>query len=262
LHPGGVTTPVELDTRLDQELGFDSLSGVRAAGRERAPPVPAGAGELPEVVPAPGVEGVPLHARTLVEMLQWHLERHPGRIHVHLYESGEQPDPISYEGLYQGAAALAAGLRTRGLLPGQTVAIMLPTGRDYLFSFFGILLAGGVPVPIYPPARPSQLEDHLRRHARILDNAGVRLLITVEEARLVARLLKAQVGTLSEVVVPAGLKEDASAFAPVPVKADWPTSAPWARPPPPIRATSSSAGCPFTMTWVSSVPGSAASITP
>ena len=252
LHPGGVTTSVELDTRLDQELGFDSLSSiellmrieqafgvtlpeqllasaetprellraVRAAGRERASPASAGTSELPEVVPAPGVEGVPLRARTLVEMLQWHLKRHPERIHVHLYESGERPDPISYEGLYQGAAALAAGLRTRGLLPGQTVAIMLPTGRDYLFSFFGILLAGGVPVPIYPPARPSQLEDHLRRHARILDNAGVRLLITVEEARLVSRLLKAQVATLSEVVVPAGLKEDASGFTPVPVQAD------------------------------------------
>jgi acyl-CoA synthetase (AMP-forming)/AMP-acid ligase II len=33
------------------------------------------------------------------------------------------------------------------LEPGNTVAIMLPTGRDYFFSFFGILLAGGVPVP-------------------------------------------------------------------------------------------------------------------
>ena len=252
LHPGRVNAPVTLDFRLDQELGFDSLSGiellmrieqafgvtlpeqllasaetprellraVRAAGRARASPAPGAAVELPEVAPASAVEGVPRRAQTLVEMLQWHLERHPERIHVHLYESDDRPSPISYEELYRGASALAAGLRARGLQPGQTVAIMLPTSRDYLFSFFGILLAGGVPVPIYPPARPSQLEDHLRRHARILDNAGVRLLITVEEARLVARLLKAQVGTLSEVVIPAGLRQDASTFTPVPVEAD------------------------------------------
>ena len=45
------------------------------------------------------------------------------------------------------------------------VALMLPTGADYFFGFFGILAAGGIPVPIYPPARPEQIEDHLRRHA-------------------------------------------------------------------------------------------------
>ena len=39
-------------------------------------------------------------------------------------------------------------------LDGQTVAIMLPTGLGYFFSFLGILQAGGIPVPIYPPARP------------------------------------------------------------------------------------------------------------
>lgn len=249
LHPrGGRRRRVELDTRLDRELGFDSLSGVellmrieqefgvtlpeellasaetprellqavRAAG-ESAPAQPG-----ITVVPAeaPEVEGVPARARTLVEMLQWHLDRHPQRIHVHLYGSGDEAEPISYEALYRGAAALAAGLQAKGLQAGQRVAIMLPTSRDYLFSFLGILLAGCIPVPIYPPARPSQLEDHLRRHARILDNAGVRLLITVQEARLAARLLEAQVASLAEVVVPGELAADASGFRPVPVKGE------------------------------------------
>ena len=68
--------------------------------------------------------------------------------------------------------AIAAGLHAHELQPGQSVALMLPTGRDYLFSFFGILMAGGIPVPIYPPARASQLEEHLRRHAGILGNAN------------------------------------------------------------------------------------------
>ena len=56
-------------------------------------------------------------------------------------------------------------------------------------AFFGALLAGGVPVPIYPPARLSQLEDHLRRHARILDNARARHLVTFRPALAVSRLL-------------------------------------------------------------------------
>jgi acyl-CoA synthetase (AMP-forming)/AMP-acid ligase II len=57
-------------------------------------------------------------------------------------------------------------------------------------------------VPIYPPARPSQIEDHLRRHARILSNALTRVLITVGEAKPLAMLLKPQVDTLKDVVTP------------------------------------------------------------
>ena len=77
---------------------------------------------------------------------------------------------------------------------------MLPTGRDYFFSFFGILLTGAVPVPIYPPVRRSQLEDHLHRHGGILNNCVATLLITMPEAKGVARLLKSQVLSLREVV--------------------------------------------------------------
>ena len=47
---------------------------------------------------------------------------------------------------------------------------MLPTGRTFLEAFFGILLAGGIPVPLAPAARPSQTEDHLLRQVQILDS--------------------------------------------------------------------------------------------
>jgi 1-acyl-sn-glycerol-3-phosphate acyltransferase len=77
---------------------------------------------------------------------------------------------------------------------------MLPTGREYFFSFFGVLLAHGIPVPIYPPLRLAQIEDHLRRHARILANAQTILLITVAEARPVSQLLRSQVERLRRVV--------------------------------------------------------------
>ena len=40
---------------------------------------------------------------------------------------------------------------------------MLPTSKEYLFSFYGTLLAGGIPVPLYPPARLTTIEDHLTR---------------------------------------------------------------------------------------------------
>ena len=46
--------------------------------------------------------------------------------------------------------------------------------------------ADAVPVPIYPPARASQVEDHLKRHAGILSNALTEILITVPQAKPLA----------------------------------------------------------------------------
>ena len=246
LHPRrGRSLHVTLDSVLDRELGFDSLSRVelllrleRAFGASLPEQLLAGA-ETPRDLwravqagkiaghAAPAVQaraapldeltGVPHTAGTLPEMLDWHLLNHPQRPHVYLYGEGDEPETITYATLVDGARAVAAGLQARGLLPGQSVAIMLPTGRDYLFSFFGILLAGGIPVPIYPPLRPSQLQDHLRRHARILANAEAVLLITVAEAQRVGRLLQGQVDTLREVVTPQQLEASAGTFSGPPI---------------------------------------------
>ena len=69
---------------------------------------------------------------------------------------------------------MAGGLRERGIARGDTVALMLPTGLDFLRAFQGILLAGAVPVPIYPPVRLDRLEEYARRQSAILADAGVR----------------------------------------------------------------------------------------
>lgn len=221
-------TEITLDSDLEKDLGFDSLGRVellhrveQAFGRHLPEDTLSKATTLrdylsalaavdtslvlpPEIryaAPAPA-EPAPDTASTLTQVLDWHVRTHPQRTHIILPGEGELDDTISYTELHRGAAAVAAGLLARDLQLGQAVAIMLPTGRDYFFSFFGILLAGCVPVPIYPPARPSQLEDHLRRHAGILSNAGALLLITMAEVRPLARLLASLVESLAAIVTP------------------------------------------------------------
>lgn len=157
--------------------------------------------------------GVPAAAATLPEVLDWHLARHADQLAIYLYGDEEQEHELSYAQLSAGAQAVAAALVSRGLEPGDTVAIMLPTGREYFFSFLGILLAGGVPVPIYPPVRLSQIEDHMRRHVAILANARVTTLITVPEAKPVALLLRSQIDTLKSVLTGADLAAAPAAFA-------------------------------------------------
>ncbi|TCT21518.1 1-acylglycerol-3-phosphate O-acyltransferase [Thiobaca trueperi] len=220
--PEGIT----LDTRLETDLGLDSLSrseliarvekglGVAlpneallaATARELLGLVRDGADTTVETTPRlSGLDvaadaGIPTSARTLLDVLTWHHAQHGERVHIVYYDGEDRAQPITYAGLAEGASRVAARLRRAGLTEGATVAVMLPTGPDYFFSFFGILAAGGIPVPIYPPARPQQIEDHLRRHARILDNAGVTCLITVPEARTVAHILRLQVTSLREIL--------------------------------------------------------------
>ena len=86
---------------------------------------------------------------------------------------------LTYARLRIDALAVAAGLVERGCGAGDAVAVMLPTGSEFFAAFYGALYAGCVPVPLYPPARLAQLEDHLQRSVGILRNAEARLLLTV-----------------------------------------------------------------------------------
>ena len=137
---------------------------------------------------------------TLLDVLNWHVSTHPDRPHIRMYSDEGDDEIITYQQLKNVAVRVAGGLQQRGLQPGEPVVLMLPSNPDYFYSFIGILLAGGIPVPIYPPARPSQLEDHMRRHVRILDNCNARIFITVPEAKAVAHLLKSQVPVLQHIV--------------------------------------------------------------
>lgn len=93
---------------------------------------------------------------------------------------------------------------------------MLPTGREYFVTFLGVMLAGAVPVPIYPPARSTQLADHLHRHSGILSNAKAVLLVTVPQAVALGRLLRGDVPTLRRVVVPGALRAQRVGALPAP----------------------------------------------
>lgn len=237
LHPGRRSAERPgLDADLERDLGLDSLARVELMMRlERAFDVslpeqllasaetprdllravhaagPSGSGapkaerRRPEA--ARDVSSRPDDAGTITEVLSWHAERHGERTSILLYEGGEEPSPLTYEELERQGRRVAAGLQQRGLEAGQPVALMLPTGRDYLFSYLGIMMAGGVPVPIYPPVRAAQLEDHLKRQTGVLANARTPILITVPEARQVARLLRARVPELREVLTRADLAE-------------------------------------------------------
>jgi fatty-acyl-CoA synthase len=83
---------------------------------------------------------------------------------------------------------------------GGRVSLMLPTSRAFFVSYAGILLAGAIPVPIYPPFRADRIEEYAARQAAILNNAEVCLLLTFRRAEAVAHLLEPRVPSLKGVV--------------------------------------------------------------
>ncbi|MEJ8826976.1 AMP-binding protein [Variovorax humicola] len=251
LHPDAADLPpVTLASRLDQDLGLDSLARTELLLRaeqafgvslpedalvtaekvkdllhalERGHPVdlaPAKSAPRPSPAPlappAPDAAGEPASASTLLEVLAWHAREHPGRTQVTVLQDGEER-PITYGALAADAAALAAGLQALGVAPRETVAIMLPTCPEYFSTYLGILMAGAIPVPIYPPGRPSQIEEHVLRHAALLDNARAVALVTVPEGRLVARMLQARVKGLRTVLTPQQLTAHGATPAPLAV---------------------------------------------
>ncbi len=242
LHPNRPhTVAVTLDSALERELGLDSLGRVELLQRlERHfdlhfPDRVLVTAETPRDI-LRALQGsdqasllvgnstvsqistdteiaVPEQAKTLVEALEWHAKAHPERPHVHLYGDADQAELITYADLYNQALKIASGLQAMGLDSAQTVAMMLPTGRDFLTCFYGILMAGGIPVPIYPPTRPSQLQDHLNRQVGILTNAQSVMLITVPEAQRLARLIKTMAPELNRVVTAQELVEHDKGYA-------------------------------------------------
>ena len=227
----GAPPAIDLDTRLVEDLGVDSLARVelnlrceRAFGRRlddaqlaavvtprevlaalRIAPSAPSLRPLVETAAPATFAGSPEDAQTLAQVLDWHATRHPRRLHVTLLVDEEHTETLSYGELQRRALRAAEALRERGLAPGQTCALMLPTSLEFFVTFCGIVYAGGVPVPLYPPARPSALEDHLKRQAGILANCEAPLLVTVREAKPLARLLRPLAPSLHHILTPADL---------------------------------------------------------
>ncbi|HVU50735.1 MAG TPA: long-chain fatty acid--CoA ligase [Polyangia bacterium] len=79
------------------------------------------------------------------------------------------------------AREIAGGLVSRGLVPGDRVCILAQTSLEWALCDVGVLLAGGVVVPIYPSNTAEQCEFIVR-------DSGAKLVI-VEDAAQLEKLL-------------------------------------------------------------------------
>jgi fatty-acyl-CoA synthase len=114
----------------------------------------------------------------------------PATVNDYLLRAGGRPDGglrfldrseqarwLGWGDLRREALAVCASLRAMGIERGDRVALVFPTCEEFFAAFFGALLAGAVPVPLYPPVRLGRLQEYFARTARMLDAAGARLVL-------------------------------------------------------------------------------------
>jgi fatty-acyl-CoA synthase len=212
---------VELLTRLEDAFGVrlpDTLATEASSPEElihaivSAPgaAVPAAAQEFSALRAAAtleqrsqeAAEKIPEKVETLVDVIRQRGVHDADRTHLLITEEderGEHRYTMTFGELYAAAQKFAEELARRGVPAGGRVALMLPTSRQFFICYAGILLAGGVPVPIYPPFRADRIEEYAERQGAILNNAEVCLLLTFRRAEAVAKLLKPRVKSLSGV---------------------------------------------------------------
>jgi len=142
-------------------------------------------------------------AETLIDVLRYRGVHDAERTHLLITEDNGGPErnlTLTFGELYAAGQRCASELARRGVPAGGRVALMLPTSRAFFVSYAGILLAGAIPVPIYPPFRADRIEEYAARQSAILNNAEVCLLLTFQRAEAVAKLLRPRVRSLSGVV--------------------------------------------------------------
>jgi acyl carrier protein len=165
---------VDASSRIERDLGIDSLGRTELVRRieqafrmrlpaqiigeaetvhdlaqalERASPTQERVGLGP---PAPTLPSVPAatKARTLIEVLEWHVARHPDRTHLTvLQDETTISGTLTYGELAAKALAVGRGLIMRDIVPGDRVALMLPTESNFSSPSLGSSMRARFPCP-------------------------------------------------------------------------------------------------------------------
>ncbi|MFD7075595.1 long-chain fatty acid--CoA ligase [Nocardioides sp. NPDC059952] len=117
-------------------------------------------------------------------------QRHPDRPAVRLDD-----DVLDYTALLAQASAVARWLHAEGLEPGDRVGLVLPNVPAFPVHFYGVLLAGGVVVPMNPLLKAREIEFYL-------EDSGARFLFVGEELKDEAYAAAASHGVRAVTVAP------------------------------------------------------------
>ncbi len=132
----------------------------------------------------------PSKVTNLRDLLIMYTQRYPNRRHVVLLSGDGSEKEITYAMLYKQAGKISNALTTRGIQTGDHVALLLPSGEDFLYSFLGVIFSGAIPIPICPPESANQVGEYISQAVSILKKSDVRLLVTFGKFQKLAKFFR------------------------------------------------------------------------
>ena len=158
----------------------------------RSPGSPEQRRSVPNLDDRPGAwVGARARGTSLVSCLRAHAAKRPGdAAFVGLSDDPSRHTTMTYGELDARARAIAACLQDMGLT-GERVVLAYPPGLEFIAGFFGVLYAGCVAVPTYPPRRRT-----LDRFDSVVGNAGARLALSTASSIAQFEAIAGRVGTI------------------------------------------------------------------
>jgi fatty-acyl-CoA synthase len=114
--------------------------------------------------------------RTLIDALR-EVAKHTEKGITFVRSDGRE-QTLPYAAVWEEARRRALFLREQGIRKGDRVVLTLPEPDDFVLTFFGSLVAGAVPVPLYPPQTLARLDSYLANLSRIIEVSGAKLIVT------------------------------------------------------------------------------------
>ncbi|MCJ7700900.1 MAG: long-chain fatty acid--CoA ligase, partial [Anaerolineales bacterium] len=90
--------------------------------------------------------------KTLIEMLEVQADRTPKSI---AFTFSHQP--TTYDEMWGEINRFGAYLQQVGIKPGDRVVLALPNSAEFFAAFYGVQLAGGTAVPLFPRSGPDRI---------------------------------------------------------------------------------------------------------
>jgi len=95
---------------------------------------------------------------------------------------------LSYHRVWSDARRRAGWLARHGIGRGDRVVLAVPEPDDFVLSFFGVMAAGAVPVPVYPPPTLARLDGYRASLSRIVQACDAKLFVAGHRALSVAQV--------------------------------------------------------------------------
>jgi acyl-CoA synthetase (AMP-forming)/AMP-acid ligase II len=139
-----------------------------------------------------------MRVKNMIDLLRVRADAHPDGVAYTFLESGEQAGTtLAWAALDRRSRALGASVAAH-VEPGARVLVMLPPGIDFAAAFFGVLYAGAIAIPTYPPSGARADRTSARVRGMVAD-AGVTLILSTSALHARVAMLEAMVPELGGV---------------------------------------------------------------